>query len=374
MILTGLSRLMMTSAKPRAVLTEPPTNCSPEVILTSKCPNCSPVKLQFVASSNREAFFFSGPLGILVRSDHRPPKLGRKSPTAGQPEVVRVFLLWLFCIGLVWAQDEPTFTLNVQLVARHSDWSAGLPGEPELRVKGKTRNWSYLDQFRRCLFMVIEAGGWLPADDQAGWERSAGVVVSSLAEGKPVELTVQTLHGRPGCQLKAGEVQAEVVRLEDGRHLLLAVVPFSSQKPPASEFFAGLEVPARFQGQLVSPAESNWSIVFPAAPSGPPEDLQLQQGSSSYRLRQGGPLNSLPREEQLAAIKAEVQAQGQLVGQRSYPVEGLAMEQYTVRTAQGGDIHHRVLWLKPDRLLWLSASQVDSATAQRFFTTFRLWR
>lgn len=273
---------------------------------------------------------------------------------------------------MVWAQDEPPFTLNVQLVARQADWSASLPGEPELRVKGKTRNWSYLDQFRRCLFMVIEAGGWLPAQDQAGWERSAGAVVSALAEGKPAEVTVQTLHGRPGCQLRAGEVQAEVVRLEDGRHLLLAVVPFSQQKPPANEFFAGLEVPAHFQGQLVSPAESNWSVVFPAAPVGPPDDLQLQQGSAGYRLRQLQRPGS--REEQVAAIKTELQAQGQLVGQRSYPVEGLSMEQYSVRLAQGGDVHHRVLWLKPDQLLWLTASQVDSASAQRFFTTFRLWR
>ena len=273
---------------------------------------------------------------------------------------------------MVWAQDEPTFTLHVQLVARHADWSAGLPGEPELRVKGKTRNWSYLDQFRRCLFMVIEAGGWLPAEDQAGWERSAGAVVSALAEGKSAEVTLQTLHGRPGCQLHAGEVQAQVVRLEDGRHLMLVVVPFSQQKPPASEFFAGLEVPARLQGQLVSAAENNWSVVFPAAPGGPPEDLQLQQGSASYRLRQMS--RAGPREEQLTAIKAELQGEGQLVGQRSYPVEGLLMEQYTVRTAQGGDVHHRLLWLKPDQLIWLTAGQVDSATAQRFFTTFRFWR
>lgn len=281
-------------------------------------------------------------------------------------------MLWLLCAGLVWAQDEPVFQLNVQLVGRRGDWSASLPGEPELRIKGKSRNWSYFDQFRRCLFLVIDDGGWTAAEDEAGWRRTAGAVVGFLSEKKPVDLSLQTLHGRPGCVIHSGAVEAQALRLEDGRHLLLAVVPYSSQTPSSSEFFASLEVPARFQGQLVSPSDSNWSLVFPAAPSGAPEDLSVEQGGAAYRARQLQRSGS--RSEQLAALQAEVQEQGQLVGQRTYTVEGLSMQQFTVRTPQGGSIHHRILWLKPERLLWLSASGVDSHTAQRFFTSFRRWQ
>ena len=282
-----------------------------------------------------------------------------------------MFFLWLLCTGLVWAQDEPVFQLNVQLVGRRGDWSAALPGEPELRIKGRSRNWSYFDQFRRCLFLVIDDGGWTAAEDEAGWRRTAGAVVGFLSEKKPVELTVQTLHGRPGCVLHSGAVEAQALRLEDGRHLLLAVVPFSSQTVPGTEFFSALEVPAHFQGQLISPSDSNWSLVFPAAPGGSPEDLTLQQGSTLYRARQVQRAGTRP--EQLAALQAEVQEQGRLVGQRSYTVEGLPMQQYAVRTSQGGSIHHRIIWLKADQLLWLTASEVDSNGAQRFFTSFRRW-
>lgn len=308
-----------------------------------------------MASLSRGAYFF----------------WGRKSPLAGQAAGVKAFLFWLLCIGLVWAQDEPVFQLNLQLVSRRGDWSAALPGEPELRIKGKSRNWSYFDQFRRCLFLVIDDGGWTPAEDEAGWRRTAGAVVGFLAEKKPVELSLQTLHGRPGCVLHAGAVEAQALRLEDGRHLLLAVVPFSTQAPPSSQFFGALEVPARFQGQLVSPSDSNWSLVFPAAPGGNPDDLLLQQGSATFRARQ------LPRSgsqaEQLAAIQKELLEQGQLVGQRSYTVEGLTMHQFSLRTPQGGTIHHRLIWLKPDQLLWLSAAEVDSQAAQKFFSSFRRW-
>lgn len=282
-----------------------------------------------------------------------------------------MFLLWLWCAGLVWAQEQPVFQLNVQLVARRGDWSAALPGEPELRIKGKSRNWSYFDQFRRCLFLVIEDGGWTAAEDEAGWRRTAGAVVGFLSEKKPVELTLETLHGRPGALIRSGAVEAQALRLEDGRHLLLAVVPFSSQAPPSSPFFAALEVPAHFQGQLVSPSDSNWSLVFPAAPSGAPEDLSLELGGAVYRARQLHQSGS--HGEQLAALQAEVQEQGQLVGQRSYTVEGLSMQQFTVRTPSGGNIHHRIIWLEPEQLLWLSASGVDSQAAQRFFTSFRRW-
>lgn len=280
-------------------------------------------------------------------------------------------IFWLFCFGLVWAQDEPVFKLNVQLVARRGEWSAGLPGEPELRVKGKSRNWSYFDQFRRCLFLVIEDGGWQPAEDEAGWQKSAGKVVGFLSEGKPVELTLQSLHGRPGCSLKSGGVEARALRLEDGRHLFLAIVPFSSQPTPAAEFLAGLEVPARFHGQLVNPSESNWSLVFPAAASGPPEDLSAQSGPAVYRARQVQRTGS--HSEQLQALQAEIAQQGQIVGQRSYTVEGLAMQQFSLRDAQGGPVHHRLIWLKPDQLLWLTASGVDGEAAQQFFTSFRRW-
>lgn len=285
---------------------------------------------------------------------------------------MKAFFFWLLCAGLVWAQDETVFQLNVQMVGRRGDWSAALPGEPELRIKGKSRNWSYFDQFRRCLFLVIDDGGWTAAEDEAGWRRTAGAVVGFLSEKKPVDLSLQTLHGRPGCVLHSGAVEAQALRLEDGRHLLLAVVPFSSQAPPSSEFFAALEVPARFQGQLVSPSDSNWSMAFPAAPSGAPEDLSVELGGAVYRARQLQRSGS--RHEQLAALQAEVQEQGQLVGQRTYTVEGLSMQQFSVRTPQGGNIHHRILWLKPEQLLWLSASGVDSNAAQRFFTSFRRWQ
>ncbi len=298
--------------------------------------------------------------------------MGRKSPAAGQAARVRTVLLWLMCFGLVWGQDEPVFQLNVQLVARRGEWSAGLPGEPELRIKGKSRNWSYFDQFRRCLFMLIDDGGWPAAEDEAGWRNTAGKVMSFLSEGKPVELSLQSLHGRPGCTLKSGAVQAQSLRLEDGRHLFLAVVPFSSQSVPANEFFAGLEVPARFQGQLINPSESNWSLVFPAAPSGPPEDLSVQVGAAQYRARQLERPGS--RSEQLAALQAEIGQQGQLVGQRSYSVEGLAMQQYSLRDPGGTSIHHRLIWLKPEQLLWLTASGVDGQAAQQFFTSFRRWK
>ncbi|MBN9419289.1 MAG: hypothetical protein J0I12_27785 [Candidatus Eremiobacteraeota bacterium] len=284
---------------------------------------------------------------------------------------MKVFLLWLLCLGLAWAQDEPVFQLNVQLVARRGEWSAALPGEPELRIKGKSRNWSYFDQFRRCLFLVIDDGGWTPAEDEAGWRRTAGAVVGFLAEKKPVELTLQAVQGRPGCVLHSGAVEAQALRLEDGRHLLLAVVPFSTQAPPSAEFFAALQVPARFQGQLVSPSDSNWSVVFPAAPGGTPDDLSLQQGNTLYRARQLQRPGT--QAEQLVAIQKEVQEQGPLVGQRSYVVEGLPMQQFTVRSPQGGSIHHRILWLKPDQLLWLTAAEVDSNSAQRFFSSFRRW-
>lgn len=296
---------------------------------------------------------------------------GRKSPLSGQAAYVKVFLLWLLCLGLVWAQEEPVFQLNVPLIARRGEWSAALPGEPELRIKGKSRNWSYFDQFRRCLFLVIDDGGWKAAEDEEGWRRTAGAVVGFLSEKKPVELTLQTLQGRPGCALHSGGVEAQALRLEDGRHLLLAVVPFSTQTPPSAEFFAALQVPARFQGQLVSPSDSNWSLVFPAAPGGTPDDLSLQQGGALYRARQLQRPGA--QAEQVAAIQKEVQEQGQLIGQRSYAVEGLPMQQFTVRSPQGGSIHHRILWLKPDQLLWLTAGEVDSNSAQRFFSSFRRW-
>lgn len=271
----------------------------------------------------------------------------------------------------MWAQDEPVFKLNVQLVARRGEWSAGLPGEPELRVKGKSRNWSYFDQFRRCLFLVIEDGGWQAAEDEAGWRKTAGKVVGFLSEGKPVELSVQSLHGRPGCSLKSGSVEAQALRLEDGRHLFLAAVPFSAQPVPTGEFFGGLDVPARFRGQLVNPSETNWSLVFPAAPGGPPEDLLAEVGQAAYRARQLQRTGS--RSEQLAWLQSEVVQQGQVVGQRSYTVEGLAMQQYSLRDPQGGAIHHRILWLNPEQLLWLTVRGVDAETAQQFFTSFRRW-
>lgn len=280
--------------------------------------------------------------------------------------------MWLLCVGLVWAQDEPVFQLTVPLVARRGEWSAALPGEPELRIKGKSRNWSYFDQFRRCLFLVIDDGGWTAAEDEAGWRRTAGAVVGFLSEKKPVDLSLQTLHGRPGCLIHSGGVEAQALRLEDGRHLLLAVVPFSTQAPPSSEFFAALQVPAQFSGQLVSPSDANWSLVFPAAPAGSPDDLSVQQGVGLYRARQLQRSGS--QVEQLASLQAEVKEQGQLVGQRSYTVEGLPMQQYTVRTPQGSSIHHRILWLKAEQLLWLSAAGVDSQAAQRFFTSFRRWQ
>lgn len=276
------------------------------------------------------------------------------------------FAAFLVLAGL---RHGPAWSETVQLVARDANWSVALPGEPEVRNKGRTRSWSYLDGPGNTLYMVVEAGGWPAALDEAGWRSTAGAVVGALAEGKPVEIRPEVYLGKVACRLqsqneKGKTLQALAVQIEERRHLLLISVPLGEKEPASEGFFASLAVPGVVQGQLVN--QSDWSLIFPQSP-GPDLSLQCADGSR-FSARE------LESEHPLQDFQAGVQSLGQVSGQRSYAVEGKTMQQVSIRGEGGVVRYERLVLLSERRALWLSAKGVEPAVAQAFFSSLRIWK
>jgi hypothetical protein len=278
-----------------------------------------------------------------------------------------LLLAWTWCVPV---GSEPV--RGVPIVASDASWSAALPGEPELRQKGRTRSWTYLDGSASTLFMVVEASGWPLASDESGWRKTAGAVVAGLTEGKPVEVRPEEFQGRPACRLQTQTPQGKAlkglaVRVDESRHILLLSVPMGETEPVSEAFFATLAVPATVPGHLVSCPD--WSLIFPQAPQGSPPDVQLScPDGSRYSAREQ--LSDHPLED----FQTSLHKAGRISGQRSYTVEGKPMHQYTVRAEDGRVSYHRLVLLSERRALWLTAEGLDAAAAQAFFTSLRIWK
>ena len=284
-------------------------------------------------------------------------------------------LNWLWVLGLIlWFGGAPAWCQDswpVTLVARDGAWSARLPGEPDLRSRGRSRTWSYLDAPARRLFLVVETGGWPPAGDAEGWRKTAGAVLSGLSEGKTVEVQPETFQGHPSCRLqvasdKGQAIRARAVQIDGQRHLLLICVPLGSTEVVPDEFFATLAVPAQIDGRIAG--NSEWSLIFPGMPEGSAGNFTLQDGGEGYGARE------FTSDQPLSDFQSALSELGPTTGQANYSVEGREMHQSTIRRPDGSVSYHRLLLLAPNRALWLTASGVAASRAQSFFSSLRIWK